>query len=554
MKKTIIYIIVLLLMLPTGVFAKKKTKEKSQEEITLEQRFNYYFYEAERAYSTARYDYAYALWTMLAQMNPTNATVQHYLGVLHAGLSLDSLAFIDFERAFQLDKENYWETYISYLADRKMTDKACQELEKLVKDYPDNIEMRETLVKFQLSVPKKKASTLKHIEYIEKKNGLNRDVLGLYYYLYANSNEYEKVLEVIDRFLHLEPDNEQIVSFKGDFLASIGRMEESNQWCIEQYEKNPQNYFLALTLADNYITEGDSVKARGYLYEAIENEEMYLDDKIQIINKHDDLLQTDSIAYNEMLSTLYSDHPQEEQIYKMRVQKALRNNDIETAKKEQRNLILLNPEESNYWEQLLSIYQLDSISFINDTAENIFREAFVHLPEHPLWVYRYCLTLATHDSIAEALEYANKIAVLETDKQADMVNLWVFIGDLYTNDKVAQYDSAFFWYEKSLKIFPKSSYIKNNYAYMLAIHPPQDIPLSETLRKAEAMSRETIQEEPTNYMYLDTYAWILHLQGDDTLALFYMKKALQYFPQGQERKEEYIEHYEAIEQHKQQQQ
>lgn len=89
---------------------------------------------------------------------------------------------------------------------------------------------------------------------------------------------------------------------------------------------------------------------------------------------------------------------------------------------------------------------------------------------------------------------------------------------------------------------------------MLAIHPPQDIPLSETLRKAEAMSRETIQEEPTNYMYLDTYAWILHLQGDDTLALFYMKKALQYFPQGQERKEEYIEHYEAIEQHKQQQQ
>ena len=40
------------------------------------------------------------------------------------------------------------------------------------------------------------------------------------------------------------------------------------------------------------------------------------------------------------------------------------------------------------------------------------------------------------------------------------------------------------------------------------------------------MSAITIREEPNNPYYLDTYGWILHLQGQDELALFYLKRAL----------------------------
>jgi len=61
--------------------------------------------------------------------------------------------------------------------------------------------------------------------------------------------------------------------------------------------------------------------------------------------------------------------------------------------------------------------------------------------------------------------------------------------------------------------------ILNNYAYHIATHKGD-------LKQAEKMSERTIREQPDNAVYLDTYGWIMHLQGQDELALFYLNKAL----------------------------
>lgn len=74
-------------------------------------------------------------------------------------------------------------------------------------------------------------------------------------------------------------------------------------------------------------------------------------------------------------------------------------------------------------------------------------------------------------------------------------------------------------YEKILSYDPGNLMILNNYAYLLAT-------TGGNLRKAEQMSQQTIREEGDNPVYLDTYGWILHLQKQDQLALFYLQKAL----------------------------
>ena len=74
-------------------------------------------------------------------------------------------------------------------------------------------------------------------------------------------------------------------------------------------------------------------------------------------------------------------------------------------------------------------------------------------------------------------------------------------------------------YEKVLSLDPHNVGVLNNYAYHLATH-------GGDLKKAEQMSGITIREEPDNAVYLDTYGWIMHLQGQDELALFYLKRAL----------------------------
>jgi len=74
-------------------------------------------------------------------------------------------------------------------------------------------------------------------------------------------------------------------------------------------------------------------------------------------------------------------------------------------------------------------------------------------------------------------------------------------------------------YEKVLEVNPGNLLVLNNYAYHLATH-------GGDLKEAERMSAITIREEPNNAVYLDTYGWILHLQGQEELALFFLQRAL----------------------------
>ena len=81
-------------------------------------------------------------------------------------------------------------------------------------------------------------------------------------------------------------------------------------------------------------------------------------------------------------------------------------------------------------------------------------------------------------------------------------------------------------YDKILAIDPYQLVVLNNYAYHLATH-------GGDLKRAERMSERTIREEPNNPVYLDTYGWILYLQGQHSLALFYLNRAAQYAVQRQ---------------------
>ena len=85
-----------------------------------------------------------------------------------------------------------------------------------------------------------------------------------------------------------------------------------------------------------------------------------------------------------------------------------------------------------------------------------------------------------------------------------------------TNAKTA---TLYALYEQILALDPMYLPVLNNYAYHLATHKGD-------LQKAEQMSALTIREDPYNPVYLDTYGWILHLQGQNELAVFYLKKAL----------------------------
>ena len=72
-----------------------------------------------------------------------------------------------------------------------------------------------------------------------------------------------------------------------------------------------------------------------------------------------------------------------------------------------------------------------------------------------------------------------------------------------------------------LKNDPENIYILNNYAYFLS---EDNVRLDEALK----MSEITIEKEPKNVTYLDTYAWVLYKLGRYKEAKKYMEKVFSY--------------------------
>lgn len=93
-------------------------------------------------------------------------------------------------------------------------------------------------------------------------------------------------------------------------------------------------------------------------------------------------------------------------------------------------------------------------------------------------------------------------------------------GDVYyqqLEDKKKAYET----YEEALKADPDRTSVLNNYAYYLSLEGRQ-------LRKALKMSRRTVELEPDNATYLDTYGWLLYLLHKPKEAKPYFKHAMLY--------------------------
>ena len=76
-------------------------------------------------------------------------------------------------------------------------------------------------------------------------------------------------------------------------------------------------------------------------------------------------------------------------------------------------------------------------------------------------------------------------------------------------------------YDSTLMYDPDNISVLNNYAYYLSVE-------GRDLERALKMSARTLDEEPLNATFLDTYAWILFKMKRYNEALGYMEKALRY--------------------------
>ena len=134
----------------------------------------------------------------------------------------------------------------------------------------------------------------------------------------------------------------------------------------------------------------------------------------------------------------------------------------------------------------------------------------------------------------------NKQAILEIERylkeEPENYQFHVFRLQLYEQTKQPA-DKLIEAYESVLRFDNRNMMWLNNLAWNICIS-------GGDLSKAEELSRTTIMAEPSNSIFLDTYAWILYKKGDYEGAWFYIQRAKEHTTE--ETDKEIEKHWKAI--------
>ena len=175
-------------------------------------------------------------------------------------------------------------------------------------------------------------------------------------------------------------------------------------------------------------------------------------------------------------------------------------------------------------------------------VQQLVEQALQHFPEDAYLLFVEGSIYLTGGDELSAFEYYKK-AVENVSVQSKLSEqIYLALSGMHIPE-------AMMFTREGIHLYPQNLMLLNNYAYNVAVYWAKnkeymsEAKLSEfqgILDEAEKISESTVKADAINPYYLDTYAYILFLQGKYNLAKFYLEQALNY---DKEANYEVLEHY-----------
>lgn len=353
---------------------------------------------------------------------------------------------------------------------------------------------------YLLYTGKQTTSALQLLAKESKLQPKNLELQQTYMRVLLHEKNYKQSLKVLDVVEKLEGRNSDHVQQRYEILTALGKGKKAIKVVEDYLAEEPFDYDFRI--------------ARGAIYQEQGEDSLALATYLDVCEKDP----TNAYAYYT-LANYYQTH-----------------GDVQKARETYTPLIDIYSND-----QILDAYSdlLERDTTVTDSMRKEFvQKAYLLAPKNAKWHLQWAAALREQKQDSTALTILKEGLTLSeeaNDKTLIFAHL-LSIGDLY--GQMEQIDSCYAYYERAMKINPENVYLLNNYAWQLATH-------DGNLKKAEKMSQKTIDREPKNANYLDTYAWILHLQGQDKLAQFYMRRAMDNLTE-EENREDFEKHYKAI--------
>ena len=508
-----------------GVASKAEKREGSEE---------LYYFEGLRGFHQANYLYAQECFMRLLKINPQHDAALFYLAKIHLINGKKEEAIRSMRAAAQADTLNFW--YQLQIAQMFIVDQqpllAIQVYEDLLAQYPQKRDIYYDLANLYLSQrnPDKALALLEEIEKIwgtTEETGFYRFNLLL---IQGKENEAKTLLEELAQSY----PSPRILTIMGDVFIQSENDSLALAYYNEAISQDP-NYIPAIFGQAEVFRirhEYDAFFSKMYLF----MDENYVEASLKI-DYMDQLLQNRPFAatFLKQIDTLFTKIYQRHQsdttvVYRyagFSIQAGLEKRAVDVFQ----DFVRLYPKERGAWLQYLSL-----IHYLQywDRLYEVSQEALQLFPKDLDFMTMSGIAAWQTDHPSLAISIFESTIPMAKNKNDFLSRTWSILGDLYHSEGDPK--KSFQSYEKSLKIDPDQIGTLNNYAYFLSLS-------GEKLQKAYEMSKKTIEAEPKNATYLDTFGWILYKQGRYQEAKAIFRQVLMY---GTDVSAEVLDHYAEI--------
>ncbi len=501
-----------------GQEAKSENPQKGNLSAKEQVHFDKVFFAANRAKILGDFDEAADLFAQCVRKDPGNAASIYELSniYLNMGKTKESLFFI--KKAAAISPDNIW--YQLALAknynQNKLFDKAIKVYGSIVKKNPHNIEAQYEMAGIMVQAGKLN-DAINEYNKIEKKLGVVEDIILQKELIYIHLNKVDKAIEEMNKLIASEPEEPRYYGMLAELFQANGFDDRAMATYKKLLELNPDDAFAHLALANFHRSQGDNDLYMKELKIAFASKTMDIDKKIEILLSYYSLSETNEVMKSQALDlcrSLVITHPKEAKSHAMYADYLYREGDLRKALEEYRIVIDIDKSKFLIWKQLLQV-ELELKEFESMLIDS--KEAIELFPNQPLlYLYNGIANIQTK-SFEDAISMLNKGVSLTSGNNLLLTSFYSNLGDSYHSTKdTGASDLA---YDKALEYDPNNIYVLNNYSYYLSLR-------GMDLEKARKMASKSIELEPKNTSFQDTYGWVLYKSGDYKEAKVWIEKSL----------------------------
>ena len=489
-----------------------------QPKVNLAQNAEFFSKGIEEKYKE-NFDMAISNFEQALMAFPEDHSSMYELSALYSKQGLTEKGFEMIKNAVELDSTNKW--YKIRLAEFYKRNYDYESFvsiyDDLLENEPNNLEYLEVYIDALLQLEKYE-QMIEKLDVFEDNIGVSEFVSMMKINTYNFLGNKDKVIEEMEKLSKAFPYETRYMSMLAEIYMQSKRDKDALSIYLKIKELNPEDPYINTSLLEYYQKQGELDKAFDEFILTIKNKKLDYKTKEQIYeywfnqkDEDDNAIKEAELAGNAFIET----HPDKELGYYVIGTVHYNSADYSTAQKYYLDAIARDSSSFMSW------YQLIFTDMELNKAEDLYEHTLTaqrFYPEQPLFYLFNGVALIEMNKYKEAIKILEKGRFMSADKKLT-ANFDTYIADIYheLGDKEKMYKQ----YDRVLRNDPENIYVLNNYAYFLSV---DNIRLEEALK----MSAITIEKEPKNVTYIDTYAWVLYKLGRYKEAKKWMEKVFSY--------------------------